>query len=166
MILKEKILFNKEECESIINDTSGHIRIWDKNDRRYNSQTIQYSENTKWIFDKLKTFFEEETGLAILKLKEIIHFHKFKEYNWFDKHNDVTDNRLYAVGVLLNDNFFGGDFKMYDKNNTILNKKIGNTYVFDVRLEHEITPITNGERYSLLWFLQNEHIQYITNKLI
>ena len=73
---------------------------------------------------------------------------------------------MYAVGVLLNDNFFGGDFKMYDKNNTILNKKIGNTYVFDVRLEHEITPITNGERYSLLWFLQNEHIQYITNKLI
>ena len=48
----------------------------------------------------------------------------------------------------------------------ILNKKIGNTYIFDVRIDHEITPILDGERYSLLWFLQNEHIKIETNKLI
>jgi hypothetical protein len=33
-------------------------------------------------------------------------------------------------------------------------------------MEHEITPILEGERYSLLWFLENEHIKTETNKLI
>ena len=34
----------------------------------------------------------------------------------------------------------------------VLDKVIGNTYVFDVKIEHEITTIFEGERHSLLWF--------------
>ena len=92
--------------------------------------------------------------------------HKFTKGDWFGKHNDIRDNRLYAVGVLLNDNFEGGNFTLYNPNEIILNKIIGNTYIFDVGIEHEIAPILEGERYSLLWFLQNEHIKTETNKLI
>ena len=29
-----------------------------------------------------------------------------------------------------------------------------------------LTPILEGERFSLLWFLENEHIKIETNKLI
>jgi predicted 2-oxoglutarate/Fe(II)-dependent dioxygenase YbiX len=68
--------------------------------------------------------------------------------------------------VLLNDNFEGGDFNLYNQNKVTLNKMLGNTYIFDVKIEHEITPILKGERYSLLWFLQNEHIKMEINKLI
>jgi hypothetical protein len=135
-------------------------------DRKYNSQPIIYSLETKWLFDKLKTFVETETNIKIIKIKEKIHFHKFIKGDWFGKHNDIRDNRVYAVGVLLNDDFTEGDFKLYNPNEIILNKVIGNTYIFDVRIEHEITPILDGERYSLLWFLQNEHIKIETNKLI
>ena len=70
------------------------------------------------------------------------------------------------MGVLLNDEFEGGDFKLYNPNEIILDKVIGNTYLFDVRIDHEITPILEGEWYSLLWFLENEHIKIETNKLI
>jgi hypothetical protein len=135
-------------------------------DRKYNSQPIIYSLETKWLFDKLKTFVETETNIKIIIIKEKIHFHKFIKGDWFGKHNDIRDNRVYAVGVLLNDDFTEGDFKLYNPNEIILNKVIGNTYIFDVRIEHEITPILDGERYSLLWFLQNEHIKIETNKLI
>lgn len=166
MILKEKILFSKEECESIISHNKTHITNWRMGDRKYNSQPIRYSLETKWLFDKLKTFFEEESNIQIKKNKEVIHFHKFTKGDWFGKHNDIRDDRLYAVGVLLNNNFEGGDFKLYNPNEIILNKAVGNTYIFDVRIDHEITPILDGERYSLLWFLQNEHIQIPTNTLI
>lgn len=166
MIIKQKILFSKEECESIISYNNTHITNWIMDDRKYNSQPINYSLETKWLFDKLKTFFEIETGTKIIKIKEQIHFHTFKNGDWFGKHNDIRDERLYAIGVLLNDNFLGGDFKLYNENETILNKVVGNSYIFDVRIEHEITPILEGERYSLLWFLQNEHIKIKTNKLI
>ena len=166
MILKEKILFSKEECKSIISYNETHITNWRMGDRNYKSQPINYSLETNWLFDKLKDFVERETNLQIRTIKKTIHFHKFTKGDWFGKHNDVRDNRLYAVGVLLNDDFSGGDFKLYNPNEIILNKVIGNTYLFDVRIDHEITPILDGERYSLLWFLENEHIKIETNKLI
>jgi hypothetical protein len=166
MILEEKILFSKEECQSIIFYGSNDITDWNNNDRKYHSQPIPYSLETKWLFDKLKTFFEEQSKIQIKKNKEVIHFHKFVKGDWFGKHNDVRDNRLYAVGVLLNDNFEGGDFKLYYPDEYLLNKEAGNTYIFDVKTEHEITPILKGERYSLLWFLQNEHIKMEINNLI
>ena len=166
MILKEKILFSKEECKSIISYNETHITNWRMGDRNYKSQPINYSLETKWLFDKLKEFVEENTDIKIKKIKETIHFHKFTKDDWFGKHNDIRDNRLYAVGVLLNDTFKGGDFKLYNPNEIILDKAIGNTYLFDVRIDHEITSILEGERYSLLWFLENEHVKIETNKLI
>jgi hypothetical protein len=166
MILQQKILFSKEECQSIISYVSNNITNWDIKDRKYHSQPITYSLETKWLFDKLKTFFEEQSNIQIKKNKEIIHFHKFVKGDWFGKHNDIRENRLYAIGVLLNDTFEGGDFYLHNPNEIILDKVIGNTYLFDVKIEHEITPILEGERYSLLWFLENEHIKIETNKLI
>lgn len=166
MILKEEILFSKEECQSIIWDKTRNITDWNMMDRKYRSSLIDYNEDTKWIFNKLRYFFEAETGIKIINIKNKIHFHRFVEGDWFGKHNDIREKRLYAVGVLLNDDFSGGDFKLYNPNGYTLNKESGNTYLFDVRIEHEITSILEGERYSLLWFLQNEHVKINTNKLL
>jgi hypothetical protein len=166
MILKEKILFSKEECKSIIVYNNTHITNWKMDDRKYHSQSITHSLETKWLFDKLKQFVEKQSNIQIKKNKEVIHFHKFVKGDWFGKHNDIRNNRIYAVGVLLNDDFKGGDFKLYNPNEYMLNKEIGNTYIFDVRIEHEITPILEGERYSLLWFLQSEHVKFDINKLL
>ena len=166
MKLAQKILFNKQECESIIWDEKNNITNWKMNDRKYKLKSINYNKDTKWLFEKLKLFFEEETGIKIINLKKEIHFHKFKKGDWFGKHNDVRDKRLYAVGVLLNEKFEGGDFKLYNPNEYILDKIIGNSYIFDVRIQHEITPILNNERFSLLWFLQNENIKIEINSLI
>lgn len=166
MILKEKILFSKEECKSIIAYNDTHITNWKMDDRKYDSQPINYSLETKWLFDKLKDFVERETNIEIRTIHTIIHFHKFIKGDWFGKHNDIRDNRVYAVGVLLDTEFEGGDFKLYNPNEIILDKVIGNTYLFDARIEHEITPILKGERYSLLWFLQNKHIKFNVNKLL
>ena len=166
MILKEKILFSKEECDKIFLYNDTHITNWIMHDRKYNSQPIGYSLETNWLFDKLKKFVEENTNIKINTIKETIHFHKFTKDDWFGKHNDIRDDRVYAVGVLLNDNFEGGDFKLYNPIEQTLNKVVGNTYLFDVRIEHEITPILDGERFSLLWFLQKENIKFNINKLL
>jgi hypothetical protein len=166
MILIQKILFNQQECQSIIDITKLKKQNWNYKDRIYESMSIEYNENTIWLFDKLKDFVEKETNIKIGIIKKTIHFHRFVKGDWFGKHNDIRNNRLYAVGVLLNDNFQGGDFKLYNPTEQTLDKVIGNTYLFDVRIEHKITPILDGERFSLLWFLQNEHIKTTTNTLI
>lgn len=165
-LLNQKVLFSKEECDFIISHNDTHITNWRMTDRKYDSQSINHSLETNWLFDKLKTFVEEDNNIKIKSIKKTIHFHKFRKSDWFGKHNDEKDGRVYAVGVLLNDNFQGGDFKLYNPNEQTLNKELGNTYLFDVRIEHEITPILQGERYSLLWFLQKENIKFHTNKLL
>ena len=166
MLIKQKVLFSIDECNSIISNVNSNIKNWELRDRKYESQLINYSKETDWLFEKLKEFVEIENDIKIRKIKKEIHFHKFIEGDWFGKHNDIRDSRMYAVGVLLNDNFEGGDFKLYNPNEMVLNKTIGNTYLFDVKIQHEITPILKGNGYSLLWFLQNEHIVSETNKVI
>jgi predicted 2-oxoglutarate/Fe(II)-dependent dioxygenase YbiX len=165
MIIQQS-LFTKEECDSIILYNNTDILNWKMEDRNYYSQPINYSLENNWLFNKLKTFVEENIDIKIKTLKKTIHFHKFTKGDWFGKHNDVRDNRVYAIGVLLNDTFDGGEFKLYNPNEILLNKTVGNSYIFDVTTLHEITPILEGERYSLLWFLQKEHIKFNANKLV
>ena len=165
MIVKEKVLFSQEECELIMKLSKINHQEWKSKDRSYNSLVLNYNENTAWLFDKLKTFFELETQINIFKLKPYIHFHKYISGDWFGRHNDIRGDRIYAVGVLLNDKFEGGDFKLYNPTEHILNKVVGNSYIFDVTIDHEIIPILNGERYSLLWFLERDNIK-VNNKLI
>ena len=159
MILKEKNIFTKDECDLILSYVDSNFKNWDGKDRKYNSFSIDYNEINKWLFYRLKDFFEEQTVLKINKLKKQLHFHKFTKGDWFSRHNDNKDRRLYGVGVLLNDDFIGGDFKFYNLEEYTLNKTVGNSYIFDVNIEHEITNILDGERYSLLWFLQNTDIK-------
>ena len=47
-----------------------------------------------------------------------------------------------------------------------LNKTTGNCYLFDVRLEHEIKKITNGERHSLILFLGGENMKLEKTSII
>ena len=166
MLIKQKQLFNKEECDIILSYGTLDVTNWLMGDRKYDSQPINHSSETDWVFEKLRSFFESETNIKVINIKKQIHFHKFIKGDWFGKHSDNRDNRLYAVGVLLNETFSGGDFILYNPNQLILNKVAGNAYIFDVTIEHEISPILDGERYSLLWFLQSDHIKLKVNKLI
>jgi len=70
MTLKEKILFSKEECDKIISHNDTHITNWRMNDRKYDSQPINYSLDTKWLFDTLKDFVEGETNIEIRTIKK------------------------------------------------------------------------------------------------
>jgi Rps23 Pro-64 3,4-dihydroxylase Tpa1-like proline 4-hydroxylase len=166
MIIEQEVIFDDSECNEIITLSKINQQKWDSMDRTYTSSTIRYEEDNKWVFDKLSTFFEEKSGLKILKLKTEIHFHIFNPTDKFKLHNDTLDSRLFSVGVLLNDNFEGGDFKLYNPNEFKLNKVIGNCYLFDVGISHEITPVLSGTRYSLIWFIQNDNVKTTPKKII
>ncbi len=166
MLLTQKILFSKEECDLIIENHKKSERLWNKNDRSYQSCSIQHSDYNRWIFSRFTEFFESVSGFEVKKPKGEIHFHKFVPGDWFGKHDDNKSGRLYAVGSLLNEDFEGGDFIFYNPLEVPVLKFSGNSYVFDVRITHEVKPITIGSRYSLLWFLEAEHLKLKRGKLI
>ena len=158
-MIHQTVLFTKDECKTIINLNKSNSQSWEHRNRLYESLLIQYNSETMWLFDKLKLFFEDITEIKMPNLNKDIHYHIFKKDNYFGLHSDNLANRVYSMGVLLNDNFEGGDFILYDKDGVSLNKTIGNTYIFDVSIKHEITKIKDGERYSIIWFITNDNIK-------
>ncbi len=167
MFFIEKILFTEIECLKIIEDIEKtDYYHWNRVDRNYHSNQIKLNQNNTWIFNRLIDFFNEETNNQILTVKDEIHFHKFKIGDYFKKHNDTRDKRMFSIGVLLNSDFNGGDFNLFIDKKITVKKETGNTYIFDVGIEHEVSEIFDGVRYSLIWFLQQEHIKILKDKLI
>jgi hypothetical protein len=166
MIAGEAALFNEQECLSIINSIKTNHQIWKGLDRKYSSFAINLSSDNQWVFERIKAFFEKNTGIEISSMKNQIHYHEYSEGEYFLKHNDSRDSRLYSVGCLLNDDFTGGDLNLYNPELITLKRTVGNGYFFDVRIGHEITPILSGKRKSMICFLQSDHIKTKAQKII
>ena len=82
---------------------------------------------------------------------------------FYNKHVDFNGNpdtkshtRKLSMSVQLSDknSYEGGDLIIYYGGEQYIAPKVkGTVIVFDSRLTHEVTPITKGERYSLVkWF--------------
>ena len=76
------------------------------------------------------------------------------------------NKRIYGVGCLLNDDYEGGEFIFYNNPDTIIKKEIGNAYIFNVNIEHEVKKIISGDRFSIIWFLEDEHLKIKNKNLI
>ena len=104
---------------------------------------------------------------------QITRYRKGGFYNWHwdgygdhlsaydDSHNDFLRGyvRKLSMSVILNNDFKGGDFEFvsYDKEHckvTTIPAEAGSIILFPSSMEHRVTPVTKGIRYSLvIWFL-------------
>lgn len=166
MLIHQEILFNQKECNLIINSIKSTL---DKNhsfNRFYTSSNLIIDNQNIWIFEKLKIYFENTTPNKIKKLKTQIHYHEFDKGSWFGVHNDIRDERIFGIGVLLNIDYNGGDFIFYDNESIEIEKKVGNTYIFDVRINHEVREVTSGKRKTLLLFLNKDDLIMMNKNII
>jgi len=102
-MIKQKVIFSKEECSTIIDFFKKESELWSNSDRKYQSAIIDFTTETEWLFTRLKEFFEAEIEIKIIKLKNFIHLHRYEKGDWFGRHKDTRESRMYAVGVCLND---------------------------------------------------------------
>lgn len=114
-------------------------------------------QQTSWMFKRLANWF---TSVTKVKLKNENPFlacslHKYVEGDYFTKHIDIREgfsDRRYNIGIQLNSEYKGGDYNCWDsqENLTIFPKTTGTTLLYTGDLLHEITPITEGERWSIV----------------
>ena len=94
---------------------------------------------------------------------EVVQLSRYGIGHFYGKHADfscdqgtVSHTRKLSMSVQLSDkkSYDGGDLIIYyGGEQYIAPKGKGTVIVFDSRLTHEVTPITKGERYSLVkWF--------------
>jgi len=79
------------------------------------------------------------------------------KYDW---HTDGSGSNLYdcKLTVLINlslNSYEGGDFKLFNNNEYLVNelKDPGNVIIFKSNINHCVTPITKGERRTLTMFI-------------
>jgi PKHD-type hydroxylase len=164
-------VFSKEECEKIIElgnslslekavtqgDPLGHS----KDVRKSNVSWITPSEQSEWLFRKLTdlvnnantTFF----NFDLWGFGEGLQFTKYEAPDGkYEQHIDKMYSgvvRKLSVVIQLTDpvEYKGGDLNLYtEANPKQVQKGIGSACLFPSYILHQVTPVTEGTRYSLV----------------
>jgi PKHD-type hydroxylase len=169
---------SQEECDRALalckeyqtkRATVGAIKEGSVNEdvRRSNISFIAPDEKNTWLFHKLANMISnmnEEYYNFNLNGFERFQFTEYTSedsgyYNWhvdcFLGKPDSTMQamRKLSVSVLLNDDFEGGEFEVHegDSNEPVkTGMKKGTAILFPSFVGHRVTPVTKGNRYSIV----------------
>ncbi len=151
-------IYNNTELE-FLNTFWENIDYRKSGDRSYEFAVLTNDNNG--IIEKLLNWFEIASGEKLKHKNYNLIIHKFNVGDWFDKHTDNIDddyeNRAYVLGFHINEDYEGGDYKLYNPDIT-LDKTPGIPYFFKSNRVHEITKITSGYRKSGLIFISYDDL--------
>ena len=177
-ILELKGEVPSDVCKKIIDV----VKDWEKGTVETPDREIKGEHNIRksdifwsydqWIFDyiwKYMDVYNEITGLRYdISGVESIQITKYEKGDYYDFHFDGKGShknvvcekvRKISMTIQLNEEYEGGEFQVAwcDEGKLLtetLGKSKGTIILFPSILEHCITPVTSGTRYSLVaWFI-------------
>jgi PKHD-type hydroxylase len=151
-----------EECDFILNKckkdlTLSDAEVYGKNDKLRKS-SVGWISDLEFLKDRLTNTLRETfniNGMEVTGLGDY-QFTEYKVGEYFDWHTDSTTtiyrDRFTSIVIQLNDTYKGGVLEIKNlKGETLpIENKIGTLYIFNSRLLHRVTPVSNGVRYSLV----------------
>lgn len=157
-MLKQKVIFTKEECTSIIKffkDKQKNVKMPPGQTRVNYKGYLLEDESGKELIQKLYDWFTEETGLELYKFPKENYFMQYTEGDVFSQHTDEYGERVWILGLQLSEDseYDGADFIFYtDEGDVLIDKMIGNCYLTKANISHEVTKLRKGNRYSFVSF--------------
>jgi PKHD-type hydroxylase len=131
--------------------------------RRSFNSWIYPNEHTSWIYEKLANVVwqnnEKYFNFDLTMLENLqFTYYSSKENGFYKGHVDALDwkiphNRKLSLVVQLSspDEYEGGELKLYNSYEpTIIKREKGLIVTFPSYTLHEVSPITKGDRYSLV----------------
>lgn len=170
-------------CDHKNNDLNSHIKNVGvgKNEsiRKSILRWIQLDDDTNWLYKKIILSVKEVNSVNFDYILTFIEMLQFTEYNehqggMYKKHNDCgssddmsnsVDIRKLSFSIQLSDDndYVGGDLILYNKENEnqckIMDRKKGSIIFFCSDIEHEVTPVTKGTRYSLVGWVNGPNLR-------
>ena len=122
----------------------------------------------QWVYDLITPYMNTANEQAGWKYNivaaqdcQITRYTKDGFYNWhvdgIGSHTELDGEgttRKLSMSIILNSDYEGGDFEMRGLNNQVPRLEEGSIIVFPSFVEHRVTPVTEGIRYSLVsWFV-------------
>lgn len=163
-------VFSNSECKSIIElhksipSEEGVTQSKDQYEKRVSTiRWIQWQVGVDIIFAKLADVVNKMNAKhwefhlsSFWEPLQLTHY-KAEEGGKYDWHPDLhmkgmAMNRKISGTLLLNDNFEGGKFEMFDTPETE-NMNRGDVILFPSYAVHRVGPVTKGERWSLVFWV-------------
>ena len=153
----QKVLFTEEECNFLISQ-AGEFK------------PAFYFKQPECILnldrDIINFLLEKFKHFGIIKLPNIIKMLKYTEGINFNLHidSDGKDGRLKTVVTQLSqpDSYEGGTLELIvNGKRTKINRELGNSVIYPSSTPHEVSTITCGVRYVLVFWLKKHHLNFI-----
>jgi PKHD-type hydroxylase len=158
-------IFSAEECQRIMG-LSGHRRqragammYARPNIRKSTIAWIDIQEDSEWLYEKVWNTFQAVNRwfrFDLFGLVDEIQFARYSVGDGFGWHLDAgggqTSTRKLSMSVQLcdDDEYSGGDLEVCACPQLDPRRRCGTIIVFPSFLAHQVTPVTQGTRYSLV----------------
>jgi len=167
--------FSKEECQTIINiaKNKGLIKGTTQGESDVRDSKISWlhpSDNMDWVFrrvtDIVLNLNERFFKFDLFGINEGLQFTNYQAPSGkYGKHVDrgmnITVRKLSISIQLTNpEEYEGGELYLYDDDKgTIMDKKQGTLIIFPSYVLHEVMPVTNGTRNSLVTWVTGKQFK-------
>ena len=182
----QKFTWTPEECKKIIsasnnlelkpalilsdNAEEGNV---DLSFRKTNRWLIPNIEPYGWIYERVcdtllsanRDFWNLDVDLIeTLELLQYKHDPTTNVNGHYNKHSDFGGDlttRKVSYTALLSDpaNFAGGDLIFYLQKDITMPKEQGQIILFPSLTFHEVTPVTQGDRWALVTWIRGRHLK-------
>ena len=181
----EPNFLSKEECNEILNFSLNELKLVpseivgpyldgniDINVRKSNQVFYPYYEKFPFLLEKMSKLLNEYIFVKGFDLdfeKSEFQFTEYHPGGHFKWHKDVVGNKITnynrysSLVIQLNDEYEEGNLQIKDnKNETLtIEKGAGNLILFLSNIEHRVTPVKSGIRYTLVnWVKLIENKNY------
>ena len=150
-------------------DEHGQTGLVDNKTRNCSSSGIGFSDNTNWIFERIREVVRDANiayfnfNINAIAPLQLVKYDSTNSPEFYKEHVDlgyseIDSQRKLSVTLQLSDpnDYDGGDLMLYHitKGTTTANREQGAITIFPSFMPHEVTPVTRGIRYSLVaWTL-------------
>ena len=178
-----KAVFNDEEIERIqffekilkfseANVGNGQDQRNDPAIRQCETAFMHVDQNTEWLWQKIASFVGKANYELFLYDIQFIQSIQYTIYNSSDEDNGdfytwhrddsltgyAETDRVISGSILLSDpdDFEGGDFEIDIAGNMNPQKLVlekGDIFFFDSSMSHRVTPVTSGQRKTLVFWV-------------
>ena len=158
----------KEQCEDILNYSLTNLDLREAKIITENGAKFDNHRKSKIAFDryekfeflnkKIMNFVLDDISINGYKIEFTDKGYQFTTYKpgeYYNWHNDSSDQRYYSVVIQLNDDYIGGTLELVTENKVVeLKNGTGNGLIFLSEMNHRVTEVIKGVRYSLVCWLK------------
>lgn len=162
---------SKKECYDILNFSLENLDLHQSKIGSHKTNIdlkVRDSKVTFYEYDNVfpfikKRILDELNDFSIVKgysvkFDKSFQFTEYKQnqyYNWHTDNGGMNiEQRYFSIVIQLNDTYEGGNLELDIDGKIIeVEKGVGNLFFFLSNIQHRVTPVSDGIRYSLVnWF--------------